>query len=294
MQIEQLEAFMYAAAAESFTKAGEMLFTSQPAVSIKIKKLEQEIGVPLFERSGTDIYLSEAGKTFLPYAQEITKNLHEGISMVHKTNNFSADEISIGAVFSSVNHLLPALMLEFSKENTNIKPIIYTGHSNQILSMVEENEVSLGIVRSLLHSNVDSFPLMKDTLVLACHPESPLSSVEKINIDEVAEFPFILFKHDTFDWALIDNAFKKAKVKPNIVMEVDSIEGVKQMVMKNIGISFLPYFSIANEVASKQLYTIQIENFPEIQRNFDLIFNPEHFLNDSTRKLMEFLKGKFS
>src|SRR5699024_9769406 len=106
--------------------------------------------------------------------------------------------------------------------------------------------------------------------------------------------PFILFKHETFDWTLIHNAFERADIKPNVVMEVDSIEGAKQMVMENMGISFLLYFTISKELASKQLYTVHIKEFTTIKRNIDLITNSSNSFNSTTREIMQFIKKRFN
>lgn len=293
MNLDQIEAFIYASLTGSFSKTGEILFLTQPSVSTKIKALEQQVGAPLFERTSKEVYLSKEGKEFLPYAQEIVKNLQNGISSIQKQDVSSPEEVSIAAVFAGVSYLLPRLLSEFHQHNSNIKPIIYTGHSDQVLKMVVENDVSLGVVRTLFHSGVESFPLMKDEMILACHPDRPLITADKLSIEEVAKTPFILFKHETLDWTLIHNAFEKANVTPNIIMEVDSIEGAKQMVLKNMGISFLPYFSIAEELKTGKLYTADITGFPTIQRNFDLIFNPNNLFNQATRKFMNFLKERF-
>src|SRR5699024_3827533 len=149
--------------------------------------------------------------------------------------------------------LLPKLIHAFYRDHPNIKPIIYTGHSDQVLKMVLDHDVSLVIVRSLYHTKIESIPLMNDEILLACHSPHPLPANRQFSLHEVSGLPFILFEHETFDWTLIHNAFDRADIKPSVVMEVDSIEGAKQMVMENMGISFLPYFTISKELASKQL-----------------------------------------
>src|SRR5699024_78335 len=106
--------------------------------------------------------------------------------------------------------------------------------------------------------------------------------------------PFILFTHATVDSTLIHNAFESADIQPNVVMEVDSIEVAVQVVVDNVGISFLPYFTISKELASKQLYTVDIKEFPTIKRNFDLITNPSNPFNSTTREFMQFIKKRFN
>src|SRR5699024_6456577 len=89
VELRSDRAFIYAAATGSFSKAGEMLFMSQPSVSTKIKSLEQQLGAPLFERTGKEIYLSEEGKAFLPYAEKISTNFQDGLSTIKKMDTSS-------------------------------------------------------------------------------------------------------------------------------------------------------------------------------------------------------------
>lgn len=293
MNFDQIEAFIYAAHTESFSRAGEILFISQPSVSMKIKTLEEEMDVTLFERNGKLIHLSEEGKLFLPYAQKVMKTIHEGVAEVQKSKHPLDAEITIAAVFSGVSLFLPNILKSFNERHPTLKPVIYAGHSEQVLKMVLDGEVSVGIVRSLLHSKIESFTLMKDDMILACHPDHPFGAMGEISIKEVADTPFILFKHETLDWTLIHNAFEKAHLSPNIILEVDSIEGAKQMVKENMGISILPRFSIETELRSGQLETASISGMPTINRNFDLIFTQGKDFNDATRMFVDFLKDRF-
>src|SRR5699024_12635831 len=100
-----------------------MLFMSQPSVSTKIKSLEQQLDAPLFERTGKEIYLSEEGKAFLPYAENISTNFQDGLSTIKKMDT-SSKEVSRAADYSSVSQLLQKLINAFYRDHPTIKPII--------------------------------------------------------------------------------------------------------------------------------------------------------------------------
>lgn len=290
MNFDQIEAFIYAAHTESFSQTGEILFISQPSVSLKIKTLEQEMGVTLFERTGKKVRLSNEGRLFLPHAQNVMKSLQQGVSSIEKSKNSFDRQLNIASVFSGVSYVLPRLLNKFRVQHPSIKPVVFTGHSDQVLKMVLDNEVSVGIVRSLLHAQIESFPLIKDEMILAFHPEHPFVSKSDISIEDVAAAAFILFKHETIDWTLIHNAFERARLSPNITLEVDSIDGAKQMVKENLGISILPHFSVAEELGLGQLKTASVTGMPVIRRNFDLIYTRHESLNRAAAVFIDFLK----
>src|SRR5699024_8772550 len=175
-----------------------------------------------------------------PHAQNVMKSLQQGVSSIEKSKHSFEKQLNIASVFSGVSYVLPRLLKSFHERHPSIKPVIFTGHSDQVLKMVLNDEVSVGIVRSLLHAQIESFPLIKDDMILAFHPGHPFASKSRLTIEDVAAAAFILFKHETIDWTLIHNAFERARLTPNITLEVDSIDGVKQMVKENLGISILP------------------------------------------------------
>lgn len=293
MNSEQLEAFIYISLTGSFSKAAKLLFISQPSISSKIKVLEKELNTILLERTSTKIYLTEEGKAFLPHAQQVIKTIQEGKLSIQNINNEFDGEIHISVVFSGTNYLLPKIIQEFNQIYPNVKLVVYSGHSDQVLKMVLNDEVSMGIVRSISHPQVESIHLEEDEIVLVFHPDHKLSSFQNIDILDLAKIPLILFKRETIDWMLINNAIKRAHLSPNIIMEIDSIEGAKQMVGKNLGISFLPRFSVNDELQNGDLRTASITGIPKIRRNFELIFSKDEQFDRTAKLFSNFIFHKF-
>ncbi|MFC4557913.1 LysR substrate-binding domain-containing protein [Virgibacillus kekensis] len=291
MNLGQLEAFVYISLTGSFSKAGELMYASQPSISSKVKALERELDVSLFERVNNNVFLTEEGKVFLPYAQDIIKNMQDGRMAIKKCNTEVLEgEVHISVVFSGTEYFLPKLVHDFNKKHPNIKLVIHSGHSDQVMNMVLENEVSLGIVRSISHPKIESIQLEEDEIILVYHPDS-LKGYEKIEMTELVKHPLILFKRETIDWILINNAVKKTNLEPNIIMEIDSIEGVKQMVKKNVGFSFLPRFSVERELNTGELKTMDVKGIPSIHRNFELIYKKGFELDKITAVFKDFLLG---
>ncbi|MCF6093680.1 LysR family transcriptional regulator [Microaerobacter geothermalis] len=271
MKIEQIEAFVYVALTGSFSKAGEILFLSQPSVSARVKSLENELGSTLFNRVGKNIILSKSGENFLPYAKEILHNVQSGKLAIQKENNKTEGKLVISSVLIAAYYILPQLFEKFQKAYPKVRLVIHTGHSHHVLEQVLNYEVPIGISRAVNHPLIETTHLMDDEMVLVIYPDHHFSSRKTVSIEEVAREPLILFNRSTYDWSLTYGVFKNLNIEPNVVMEVDSIEVIKRMVKKQVGIALLPRFSINEELAKNQLLKVNVLNIPQLNRNFELI-----------------------
>ncbi len=289
LNFDQLEAFIYIANTGSFSKAGELLFLSQPSISSKIKVLEKELGTPLFERNYSNVYLTEEGETFLAFAQAAVDSIQKGKRSIQKRNELFDGEVVLSIVFSGAGYFLPSRIQAFRDTYPNIKFSVFSGHSDQVLDMVLNQDVSAGIVRSIYHPQIESFCIEEDEMILVYHSDHPLSKLDKPTLEDLANSPLILYKPETKDWKLIQNAFKKVELAPNIVAEIDSIDGAKEMVKNNIGASFLPYFSVKNDLHNGLLHTIKIDGIPKIERDFELIIKKEQTVDDATKLFIDFI-----
>ncbi|WP_256816453.1 LysR family transcriptional regulator [Cytobacillus sp. Bac17] len=294
MNIEQFEAFVYVSMTENFSKAGEILYISQPSVSARIKTLENEIGYTLFNRNGKNVKLTKEGEKLLPYAKNILQNIQEGILAIQKTNSKTEGEISIATVLTVGNYIFPSLVNEFFQLYPSIKLVVQTGHSPNVLDMVLNHEVPLGICRSVSHPQIETIHLFDDEMVLAIYPEHPFYSRKTVTIQEVAIQPLFLFNRGSLDWALINNAFKSMSEKPNVIMEIDNIEMVQQMVKKQMGIALLPRFSIEEDIKANRLGIVKIEELPLLSRPLQLIYLKDSKIDGVLRIFVDFLIRKFS
>ncbi|RXT06555.1 LysR family transcriptional regulator [Ammoniphilus sp. CFH 90114] len=289
MNFEQLEAFIYVAETRSFSKAGDILFLSQPSVSSRVKSLEDQMGCSLFNRSSQGISLTIAGETFLPYAQKLLQYQQEGMLSVDNVKNHYKGELSFSSVLIAANYIIPDIIHQFHYLYPQIKTTIHTGHSKDILNMVLERQVPLGIARSISHPLIESMHLIDDEMILVVYPQHHYSSRDTISIEEVATEPLILFNRGSLDWTLIHSAFKRLAIKPNVIMEVDSIEVAKKVVSKKTGIAILPKFAVEEELKSNELREVVISNIPKINRPFELIYLKESTFDENTKLFKEFL-----
>lgn len=289
MNMEQIEAFIFVALTGSFSKTADLLYLSQPTVSMRIKALETSLDCKLFQRTGHMISLTNEGDLFLPYAKSILHMLQEGQQAIQRSHGDVEGELTISAVFVSAFYILPALIEQFQLLYPKIKLTILTGHSHQVLDMVLNHEVSFGIARAVTHPQINRIQLMSDDMVLAIFPEHPFAFRHQVSIEEVAREPLILFNRGSLDWKLINNAFSHYQLQNNVVMEADNIEVVKRMVKQKLGIAFLPRFAIINDVDEGQLQEVAVLNLPQINRNFELIYLKDTPFHGIMRTFVDFL-----
>ncbi|MFO1445065.1 LysR family transcriptional regulator [Bacillus sp. Bva_UNVM-123] len=289
MNIEQIEAFLYVATTSSFSKAGEILYTTQPTISSRIKSLETLLSCQLFDRKGNNISLTEEGEAFLPHAKNVLHHLQTGKKAIQRKNMKLGGEIDMSAVFTGAINFLPYFIKEFNVIYPNVKINVRTGHSNQVLDMVLKNQSSFGISRSIHHPKFETIHLFKDQMVLAIYPGHPFQSHKTISIKDLTNEKFIQYARNTMDWTLVQNAFDRLNYSPDIIIEVDNIEVSKQMVKSGLGIAILPRSAIKVELTSGCLIEVIVSDLPDIQTNYDLIYLKDKTFDNLTNSFLNFL-----
>ena len=289
MNIEQIEAFLYVATTSSFSKAGEVLYTTQPTISSRIKSLETLLSCQLFDRKGNNISLTEEGEAFLPHAKNVLHHIQTGKKAVQRKNLELDGRIDMSAVFTGAINFLPYYIKGFNVKYPNVKINVRTGHSNQVLDMVLKNQTSFGISRSIHHPKLETIHLFNDQMVLAIYPGHPFQSHKTISIKDLNNEKFIQYARNTMDWTLVQNAFDRLNYSPDIIIEVDNIEVSKQMVKNRLGIAILPRSAIKDELTSGCLIEVIVSDLPDIQTNYDLIYLKNKTFNKLTHGFINFL-----
>lgn len=258
MEIAQLKAFLAAAERGSFVRAAQALILTQPSLSARIKSLEAELEVTLFHRMGRGVRLTEAGKTFLPYAQRALETLDQGRSTLNALQETASGTLVVGTARAIGAYVLPEVLSQFRTGYPGIEVHIRTGRSSEVLKMVADEEVQVGLARTLRHPDVRAIDLYNEELALTVHPQHPFADREEASIYDVAKEPLILYDRESSYFQLIDRVCREAGIIPNVGMVLDSIEATKRMIERGLGISFLPVHGISREVETGALATANI------------------------------------
>ncbi len=247
MELTQLEALLEAAHWGSFRRAAEALLLAQPSLSERIKKLEKEMGQPLFNRMGRGVTLTESGKTFLPFAEQALATLRQGREALQALQPGSEGLLQVGTARAIGTYVLPDVIAKF-RERYSVDVHMRSGRSTEVLQMVLDEEVHVGVARSLTHPAIEAVHLYDEQIVLVTHPLHPFVEAGEASIYDVAKEPLILYDRDSFYFVMIERVCQEAGIVPTVLMMLDSIEATKQMVQRGLGISFLPLNSIRREI----------------------------------------------
>ncbi len=246
MELTQLEALLEAAHWGSFRRAAEALLLAQPSLSERIKKLEKEMGQPLFNRMGRGVTLTESGKTFLPFVEQALATLRQGREALQALQPGSEDLLQVGTARAIGTYVLPDVIAKF-RERYSVDVHMRSGRSTEVLQMVLDEEVHVGVARALTHPAIEAFHLYDEEIVLVTYPRHPFAEAGEASIYDVAREPLILYDRDSFYFVMIERVCHEAGIVPRVLMMLDSIEATKQMVQRGLGISFLPLNSIRRE-----------------------------------------------
>jgi DNA-binding transcriptional LysR family regulator len=271
MELDQVETFVAVATFGGFHRAAEALRVSQPAVSARIKALEDSLGVTLFARARTGLTLSDAGKTLRPYAEQLLRTASLARQAVHEAQPGSGAPLQIAAALSISVYFLPDVLKHFQRAYPNLVISIRSGHSKEVLEMVLNEEAEIGLARSLQHPEVETLALRDDPLLLVADATQGPKHSRRAHLQQVASWPLIFYERGSSDWSLTQSLFRRAGLVPNAALEVDSIETAKRMVERGLGLAFLPQMAVGREIRSGRLATVKILDAEPLGRSLDVI-----------------------
>jgi DNA-binding transcriptional LysR family regulator len=268
----RLTVFRKVAAQLSFRKAAEDLYLTQPAVSLQIKALEEELGVALFDRSGSQVGLTPAGKALLGYAEESSRLLREARNAVAGFSGAQTGALTLGASTTIAQYVLPRLLGEFCREYPRIHPTLVSGNTEHIVEAVEKQKISLGLIEGPARSReVKTEPFLEDELVLIASTAHEWSERTSVRCSEIASIPLLMRERGSGTRHVIELALERQGVKRNslhIVMELDSTEAIKSAVEAGLGIGFVSRWAIAKDLRLNSSFKIVEVEGLHIKRDF--------------------------
>jgi DNA-binding transcriptional LysR family regulator len=253
MELYQLKLFVDLAEIGNFTKVASHNYITQAAVTLQIRKLENELGVQLFHRTTRTCALLEAGDRLLPYARHILQKTDEANQAVRDTAAEISGLVRAAAVHSAGLYELPPYVRTFLKKYPKVNLRLDYRTSDEIYSSLQDGEIDLGIV-AYPHDmpRIECVPFLRDHLVVACNKEHPFARKRDVTLAELAGQNFVQFGLDTPTRRATDAVLREHGIKIEVRMECDNIEILKQMVELGFGIALLPEQSLtpANRTAN--------------------------------------------
>jgi DNA-binding transcriptional LysR family regulator len=260
MELTQLEFFLMVVDEGSFSKAAERVYRTQPAVSIAIRRLEEEIGAPLFDRSQKTPTLTDAGQLVYDYARRILDLRDQALNVVSELRSLERGRVRIGANESTSLYLLPHLILAYREQHPNVKVEIYRHVSERLPREVLDRNVDFAVLAfEPVDHELESFPIHQDELVLIMSPDHPLAGRDSVQIKELGSESFLAHNVKTGSRYAVIDAFTRHHTPLNIVLELATVETIKRFVQLKIGLAFVPRMCVSEELERGKLATVPVE-----------------------------------
>src|ERR687885_748239 len=239
MEVHQLAYFESVSRHLHFTRAADELNVAQPSVSQQIRKLETELGTPLFHRMKRRVALTEAGQRFLPHARAVLQQLEEARVEVQELTGLRKGTLSVGAPPSVGTHLFPRALAAFSHRHPGIGLSFREGGSRTLVNLLEEGELDLAVViQPIRHPALETQPLIEEELLLAIprqHPLATTSARKRIRLADLSNEPFVLLREGAYD--LRDQtlaACRRAGFEPHVALDGGEMDSVLRFVEAGI------------------------------------------------------------
>jgi DNA-binding transcriptional LysR family regulator len=290
MDIDQLKTFLEVSRQKSFSRAAEKLYVTQPSISAQVRALETYLGHRLFERGGGKVTLTAAGRVFEPFAEDCLTRLNHMVLAMADLERSPRGSLSVSANDSTALYVLPVFFSKFRKQYPRVALNIVRAERTKSLELVLDREVDFGVVSlplkdQRLHIEV----VHKDELVLTVPMTHPLACHETVTLQQVASHRLLLPKQGRRREQL-DDLFAQQKLIPRIGMELDSNELLKRLILKDMGIGFLPKINVHEELRAGTLKVMPVENV-EISRDLALISRKDRLLTRAGNAFFTFATG---
>ncbi|MDQ3667858.1 MAG: LysR family transcriptional regulator [Acidobacteriota bacterium] len=266
MELTQLEFFLMVVEQGSFSKAAVRVYRTQPAVSIAIRRLEEEIGAPLFDRSQKTPTLTDAGELVYDYAQRILALRDQAQNVVSELRSLQRGRVRIGANESTSLYLLPHLILKYREQHPNVKVEIYRHVSERLPREVLDRNVDFALLAfEPSDSDLESFPILQDELVLIMNPDHRLAKRASVKINELGTESFVAHNVKTASRHKVIEAFAQDHTPLNITLELATVETIKRFVQLKIGLAFVPHMCVREELERGTLAAVPVQGLTYIR-----------------------------
>lgn len=254
MEVRQLQIFTALANELNFTRTAERVHTVQSNVTSQIKALEQEVGVPLFDRLGRRVALTDAGKRFLPFAEKALESMEHGLRALQSDAEPSGP-LRIGAPESVVTYRLPHVLSAFRKRYPRVEIMFRPDTTDPMILDLETGKVDLAICMKdeINSASILSHPVRIERIFLLSHASHPLTKKRTVKPVDLAGQTLLLTEHGCGYRAKLDRALAMENVKPGHITEFSSVEAIKKCVTAGLGLAILPAIVVASELRAQQM-----------------------------------------
>lgn len=271
---------------KSFSKAAQTCYRTQPAISAQVRQLEQELSTPLFERFGSRISLTIAGRVFCQYAEQILDARRRAQDAINELEHTPRGELVIAANEATCIYVLPTVFAEYRKQFPNVQLLVERSYGSRIVGALMDNVADFGITQMPVQERkVQAVKIHSDEIKLIVPEGHPLAEKQTVTASELVRFPLLLPKYGTTR-ARLNEWLELVEDDLQISMELDSTEMVKRFVETGLGISFLAVSNCHEELAEGRLTALSLSPEPMLRR-LGLVYRKDKALSKAALGFIE-------
>jgi len=263
LNLKDLSVFIAATEYNSFSLAAKYLHMSQPAVSQAVGRLEGEFGLPLFERQGRGLRLTDAGQALRPMASELLANAIRLEETMHSLQGVVVGEMRIGCSTASGKYRLPGLIASFQKQYPQVRVNVLVSSRQGVLNRLLDGSVAFSVVsKKLEHNALECQPFFTDDVILIVAADHPWARTRRIYPDDLLEEPMILREESAGTREVLMDALRRFDISPdmlNVVMELGNAEAIEMAVEEGIGIAFVSRLAASRGLDLGRVVEVEVE-----------------------------------
>jgi len=278
MDLDQLHTFLEIVRLKSFSKAAQTCFRTQPAISAQIRQLEQELNTSLFERLGTRIQLTAAGRIFCDYADQILDLRRRAQNSINELERVPRGELVIAANEATCIYVLPTVFSDYKKRFPNVQLLVDRSYGGHVVEAVIDNLADFGFTQlPVAEKKLQVLPIYTDEIKLLAPIGHPLARQPSASCADVAAYPLLLPKGGATR-AKLNQWLEPVEDEIQISMELDSTEMIKRFVLAGMGLSFMAASHFQETVNAGQCVAVSLSPEP-MMRRLGLIYRRDKALS---------------
>jgi len=279
MESRLLKMFCAVAKQASVVAASRALHLTPSAVSHGLKALESQLGCRLFDRAGKRIFLNQAGEQLLAKIEQPLAALDSAEESIKQLAKWGQTRLRIGAAASACEYILPGVIQQLKKSSPNATLQVELGDMSEMVSLIQQNRIDLGLgVAPADKVALELRPVFKDELMFTFAPAHPWANARSISRDELRTQPLIYYQRASITAKMVDQYFRRLDLVPSTIMEIASIEAIKELVKVNLGVAVLAPWTADKELVRGTLRVRPVGSKP-LRRQWVIAYLPGRRLN---------------
>lgn len=286
MELYPLKVFLTVASEGSFSRAGEKLLRTQPAISLAVQRLEAELGEKLLDRTGRELVLTDAGRIVLEYCRRFENLEREMENALAELRDMAAGRLVIGANESTTLYLIQHIV-NYRRLYPKVKVQVRRTFSSKIPSQLIDGDLELGVISwDPEDDRLESRPIYSDHLCFVVSPQHRFAGRPQISIKDLGMETFIAHNVMSPYRDSVLKAFQKAKVNLNMDVEMPTVEAIRKMVHRNEGVAFLPKMCLEQDIESGALVEVDVKEL-KMERRIRLLYPAKRALSHAAKAFLE-------